>query len=92
MFLTNADINRIDVSTWSLPAVFKWLKKSGNVSAVEMARTFNTGVGMVAVVKKEDAEQVVSELTALGEQVYTIGQLIPRAAEGCVLKGLQSWE
>lgn len=57
-----------------------------------MSRTFNTGVGMVAVVKKEDAAQVVEELTALGETVYTIGTLVTRAAEGCVLKGLESWE
>jgi phosphoribosylamine--glycine ligase/phosphoribosylformylglycinamidine cyclo-ligase len=48
-----ADLTRIDVASWELPAVFKWLKQAGNVSATEMARTFNTGVGMVAVVKKK---------------------------------------
>ncbi|TGJ83543.1 hypothetical protein E0Z10_g5223 [Xylaria hypoxylon] len=32
----------IDVQAWDLPAVFKWLKKAGNVQAAEMARTFNT--------------------------------------------------
>lgn len=48
-----AYLARIDVASWELPAIFKWLKHAGNVSAREMARTFNTGVGMVAVVKKE---------------------------------------
>lgn len=82
----------IDVAAWKLPPVFKWLKEHGNVSSVEMGRTFNTGVGMVAVVSKENVKQVISELTASGETVYTIGKLIPRAKEGCVLENLSSWD
>ncbi|KAE9374861.1 phosphoribosylamine--glycine ligase [Stipitochalara longipes BDJ] len=82
----------VDVATWHLPPVFKWLKQAGNVSATEMGRTFNTGVGMVAVVSKENAAQVISELEAAGEKVYTIGRLVPRSGEGCVLKSLQSWD
>lgn len=81
----------VDVSKWELPAVFKWLKKDGNVSAVEMGRTFNTGVGMVVVVSKENADAVVKDLETAGEKVYTIGQLVKRDGEGCVLKGLESW-
>ncbi|KAN0103462.1 phosphoribosylamine--glycine ligase [Hyaloscypha variabilis] len=82
----------VDVATWSLPPVFKWLKQAGNVSATEMGRTFNTGVGMVAVVSKENAAQVITELEAAGEKIYTIGRLVPRSGEGCVLKNLQSWD
>ncbi|PMD43779.1 phosphoribosylamine--glycine ligase [Hyaloscypha variabilis F] len=82
----------VDVATWSLPPVFKWLKQAGNVSATEMGRTFNTGVGMVAVVSKENAAQVITELEAAGEKIYSIGRLVPRSGEGCVLKNLQSWD
>jgi phosphoribosylamine--glycine ligase/phosphoribosylformylglycinamidine cyclo-ligase len=82
----------IDVSAWELPAVFKWLKQSGNVSSTEMGRTFNTGVGMVAVVSKENVKQVVDELTASGEKVYTIGKLMKRSGEGCALKNSVSWD
>lgn len=82
----------VDVSTWQHPPVFKYLKKAGNVSATEMGRTFNNGVGMVAVVSKDNAQQVVSELEAAGEKVYTIGRLVARAAEGCILKNLQAWD
>lgn len=82
----------VDISAWELPAVFKWLKKNGNVSGTEMGRTFNTGVGMVAVVPKEHAETVVRELEAAGEKVYTIGRLVKREGEGCVLKNLESWD
>ncbi|KAF7874968.1 hypothetical protein EAF04_002141 [Stromatinia cepivora] len=82
----------IDVATWQLPAVFKWLKSAGNVTASEMARTFNTGIGMVAVVSKENVEQVSNELEASGEKVYTIGRLVKRSGEGCELKNLNSWD
>jgi phosphoribosylamine--glycine ligase/phosphoribosylformylglycinamidine cyclo-ligase len=59
-----------------------------------MGRTFNTGVGMVAVVSKENASSVISALEAEGEKVYTIGKLIVRTVKenGCVLKNLQHWD
>lgn len=82
----------IDVTAWQLPAVFKWLKQAGNVTSTEMGRTFNTGIGMVAVVNKENVQRVITELTASGEKVYTIGGLVPRTTEGCVLKNLESWD
>ncbi|TVY38172.1 Bifunctional purine biosynthetic protein [Lachnellula subtilissima] len=82
----------IDVTAWQLPPVFKWLKQAGNVAAAEMARTFNTGVGMVAVVSKENVAQVVEELEAAGEKVYRIGSLVPRSTEGCILANLASWD
>jgi phosphoribosylamine--glycine ligase/phosphoribosylformylglycinamidine cyclo-ligase len=82
----------VDVSAWQFPPVFKWLKENGNVAASEMGRTFNTGIGMVAIVSKENAYQVISELEAAGEKVYTIGKLVPRSTEGCVLKNLQTWD
>ncbi|KAI1754287.1 phosphoribosylamine--glycine ligase [Xylaria castorea] len=83
----------IDVRAWTLPPVFGWLKRAGNVQASEMARTFNTGVGMVAVVAAGDADAVTRTLRDEGETVYTIGKLVDRdqGGEGCVLKGLESW-
>lgn len=82
----------INVSAWQLPPVFRWLKQTGNVAASEMARTFNTGIGMVAAVSKENAQQVIAELEAAGEKVYTIGKLVPRTTEGCVSLNLASWD
>lgn len=82
----------VDVATWTLPPVFKWLKQAGNVAASELGRTFNVGVGMVAVVSRENVEQVKKELQEAGETVYTIGVLKKRDGEGCELKGLESWE
>lgn len=81
----------VDVATWKLPSVFQWLKQTGNVSPVEMGRTFNTGIGMVAVVSKENAGQLKQELEASGEIVYTVGILVKRDSDGCMLKNLASW-
>ena len=81
----------VDITSWEQPAVFKWLKQAGNVASSQMALTFNNGVGMVAVVKKENVSQVIDELTVLGEKIYTIGRLVPRTAEGCILKNLEFW-
>ncbi|EAW08648.1 bifunctional aminoimidazole ribotide synthase/glycinamide ribotide synthase [Aspergillus clavatus NRRL 1] len=84
----------IKVDAWPLPAVFAWLKKNGNVSATEMARAFNCGVGMVIVVEKESAAAVKDLFEKEGEIVYEVGELQPRQAgdEGCVLAGLESWD
>lgn len=82
----------IDVGSWEVPAVFRWLRQAGGVEAKEMARTFNNGVGMVAIVGASDVERVVGVLEAEGEKVFTIGRLVKREeGKGCVLKGLEAW-
>ncbi|KAI1335542.1 phosphoribosylamine--glycine ligase [Xylariaceae sp. FL0016] len=81
----------IDVASWQLPPVFAWLKKAGNVTSAELARTFNVGVGMIAVVDANEAEAVLGKLRNAGETVYTIGKLTKREDEGCILSGLESW-
>ncbi|KAK1832267.1 phosphoribosylformylglycinamidine cyclo-ligase [Podospora conica] len=79
----------IDVATWEALPVFKWLRQS--VAPAEMARTFNNGVGMVIAVSEEGAKAVVAGLEAEGEKVYTIGRLVKRGEEACVLRNLESW-
>lgn len=81
----------VDVASWQPLPVFKWMKRAGNVTSAEMGRTFNMGVGMVAVVKEENVQQVISELESEGERVYRIGKLVSRETEGCVLKNMASW-
>jgi phosphoribosylamine--glycine ligase/phosphoribosylformylglycinamidine cyclo-ligase len=69
----------IDVASWTLPAVFKWLKKTGSVSSTEMARAFNTGIGMIVVVAAGEAADVKKFLEEKGETVYTVGTLVEKA-------------
>ncbi|EEP78196.1 phosphoribosylformylglycinamidine cyclo-ligase [Uncinocarpus reesii 1704] len=84
----------IDVTTWPLPSVFKWLKKTGNVSSSEMGRALNNGIGMVLVVSAGEADKVKGHLEKQGETVYVIGALIENTnnSDGCVLKNLETWD
>ncbi|RDW83946.1 bifunctional aminoimidazole ribotide synthase/glycinamide ribotide synthase [Aspergillus mulundensis] len=84
----------IDAKTWTLPPVFSWLKKNGNVSAHEMTRAFNCGIGMVIVVEKGSEKAVKEILEKEGETVYQVGELKVKAEgeEECVISGLESWD
>ncbi|MGO6972322.1 phosphoribosylformylglycinamidine cyclo-ligase [Rhizobium leguminosarum] len=79
----------IDLAAVKVPAVFSWLAKTGGVEAKEMLRTFNCGVGMIAVVAGEDVATVSAALEAEGETVITLGRMIAReeGAAGTVYKG-----
>lgn len=75
----------IDLTSWQVPDVFKWLKRSGNVDALQMCRTFNMGIGMVVAVEATTVGKVTEALEASGEKVVRIGRLAKRTTEGCVM-------
>ncbi|MDP6689070.1 MAG: phosphoribosylformylglycinamidine cyclo-ligase [Alphaproteobacteria bacterium] len=64
---------RIDGGAWPMPPLFKWLAKTGGIEAAEMARTFNCGIGMIAVVAAGDAADATARFEAAGETVWPIG-------------------
>ncbi len=68
----------LDATAWPLPDVFAWLARAG-VAAEEMARTFNCGIGLAAVVAPGDAAEAEAILRDQGETVYRIGTVAPRA-------------
>ncbi len=74
----SAKINR---SAWKLPPVFEWMRDVGCVPMPEMLRTFNCGIGMILVVSAAQAETVKAALSKAGEEVFTIGELVPAGAE-----------
>ena len=65
--------------SWVAPKVFAWLQAQGQVDDVEMARTFNCGIGMVVIVAKENAAAATKLLQAHGETVFTVGEIRVRA-------------
>jgi phosphoribosylformylglycinamidine cyclo-ligase len=71
----------IDGHSWQWPEIFTWLMQQGNISAHEMYRTFNCGVGMMLVVPAEQLEQSLSILTAQGEQAWHLGSIAALADE-----------
>ncbi|ABG31839.1 phosphoribosylformylglycinamidine cyclo-ligase [Roseobacter denitrificans] len=68
----------IDLSTWSLPAVFGWMAQTGGMQEAEMLKTFNCGIGMILVVAQEEADKLTQLLASLGEDVARIGHVSAR--------------
>ncbi len=68
---------RIDLSRIVVPAVFKWLATAGAIAEPEMLRTFNCGIGMIAVVAPDRADDVIATLERHGEQVTRLGEVTP---------------
>jgi phosphoribosylformylglycinamidine cyclo-ligase len=61
--------------------VFKWLAEQGGIAELELLRTFNCGIGMIAIVKPDAVDAVSEILTASGETVAHLGEVIPAAGE-----------
>jgi len=78
---------RIDLASFSPPAVFGWLARTGRLDDAEMLRTFNCGIGMVAVAAQNRANEVVAALEVAGETASVIGEIIPGAGQKTSAKG-----
>jgi phosphoribosylformylglycinamidine cyclo-ligase len=76
----------VDADSWSLPRLFAFLQAGGSIEPGELARTFNCGIGMVAVVRESDADAVTTSLEAAGETVHCIGR-IEAGETGCTVRG-----
>jgi len=73
-----AVINR---QAWPLMPIFDFLQKNGKISDEDMYRTFNCGIGMVAIVGTQILDDVMIQLEALGESAYVIGEVVSLADE-----------
>ncbi len=65
----------IKKGSWDVPPIFPFLQQAGNVSEKEMMRTFNNGIGLVAVVPEKSAQDVQNRLTGSGEKAWVIGEV-----------------
>jgi phosphoribosylformylglycinamidine cyclo-ligase len=72
---------RIDLAEIPVPPIFKWLAREGGIVQTEMLRTFNCGIGMIAVVAPADGDKVIAAFTQAGERAATIGE-ITKADDG----------
>ena len=75
----------IDLSSWTLPPVFRWLAETAGMSEAELLKTFNCGIGMMVVVAGDRAEAVAQVLRDAGETVVPMGRVV--AGEGVIYKG-----
>jgi phosphoribosylformylglycinamidine cyclo-ligase len=66
----------VDRGTWAPQRIFDVLAQRGRVDRDEMERTFNMGVGMVAVVAAEDADRALALLTARHVDAWLVGEVL----------------
>lgn len=76
----------VDADGWQQPRLMAFLQGQGNIEPEEMARTFNCGVGMVLAVEEDDVDALTAELSAAGETVVRVGEIVA-GEKGCTVRG-----
>ena len=71
--------------SWARDPVFDWLAAAGRIAPAEMYRTFNCGIGMIAVVAPGDVEAALSSLRSSGETASVIGT-VARGTRGVLIE------
>ena len=69
----------IERDSWPVPPLFHWMQREGGVEGLEMYRTFNMGIGMVAIVDPEEAVMLGCHLDRLEQPHFRIGEIVPCA-------------
>ncbi len=75
---------RLDLGLVEVQPVFKWLARTGGISAHEMARTFNCGIGMAVFVAPEALDEVLMAFEGFGETLVPLGEVQPVESAGRV--------
>ena len=78
----------VDADAWEQPRLMAFLQAQGAIEPVEMARTFNCGVGMVLAVEISKVERVMAGLAEAGETAFRVGA-IESGERGCTVRGSQ---
>jgi len=76
----------VERNSWTPAPVFKLIAARGRVERAEMEKTFNMGVGMVAVLPAVDVDRALALLTARHVPAWVLGEIVPGAG-GAVLSG-----
>ncbi len=66
---------KIDWNNWEVPAIFKLIQETGEISDEEMREVFNMGIGLVFIVAKDDVETTLNLAKELNEKAILIGEV-----------------
>lgn len=69
----------LQAQSWTIPPLFRWLARQGQVSAEAMLETFNLGIGLVVVVPPESASASLEFLQSQGLEAWEAGQVVSGA-------------
>jgi phosphoribosylformylglycinamidine cyclo-ligase len=70
--------------SWPRDPVFDWLQRTAGIDSAQMYRTFNCGIGMVAIVPSEQAQTAIDLLNSRGETASVIGE-VRKGGHGVVI-------
>jgi phosphoribosylformylglycinamidine cyclo-ligase len=65
----------VDLASWTVPPLFEHLQHLGNVEEDEMLRTFNMGIGLIAVIPAEKIKKAKAILNRANERHCIIGRV-----------------
>jgi phosphoribosylformylglycinamidine cyclo-ligase len=83
---------RIDAGTWPLPPVFRWLAEAADMPPLDIAGTFNCGLGMLAYVPADRAQDAMALFAEAGERPVLVGDVVARGDGPAVrLEGIERW-
>jgi len=80
----------IDANKYQVLDIFKLIKKVANVDEKEMLRTFNLGVGLTVVTKKDKTQEVINHVKSQGINAYEIGE-ITKGDKQVIVEGKFNW-
>lgn len=69
----------VETGSWTPPPIFRHLQQLGGISQEEMLRTFNMGIGLIAVIPAAKLAAAQAMLRRAGEEFYVIGQIVTAA-------------
>ncbi len=78
---------RLDLARVPVLPVFKWLARVGGIAETEMLRTFNCGIGMIALAAPVESDAVIAAFARAGETAVRLGEVVPSAGERVAYAG-----
>ena len=67
---------QVELGSWPVLPIFEHLQKLGNVEKEEMLRTFNMGIGLIAVIPADKFKRAKTLLERASEKYYVIGRIV----------------
>jgi phosphoribosylformylglycinamidine cyclo-ligase len=67
---------KIDWNLWEVPPIFKLIQKTGDIDDEEMRHVFNMGIGLIAILDKNDVDKALDLLKSAGDYGQVIGEIV----------------
>ena len=67
---------KIRLDAWEMPQILKWVIKEGNIDEKDALKTFNCGIGFIAIVDKKNQKEFLEICKKINEEAYLIGETV----------------